>query len=95
MENSGSEADTDRLQCLMIEKDDLLRNHDNPRAVTWFTDDSDEYRELGAKLPCMGHMTLGGRMYIYQGEELGMRNVLLNQPIEESKDVKALNRWKR
>ena len=31
-------------------------------------------------------------MYIYQGEELGMRNVLLNQPIEEYKDVKALNR---
>ena len=44
----------------------LPRNHDNPRAVTRFTDDSDEYRELGAKLPCMEHMTLGGTMYIYR-----------------------------
>lgn len=37
----------------------LLRNHDNPRAVARFTDDSDEYRELGAKLPCMEYLTLG------------------------------------
>ena len=66
----------------MIKKDGwnsiFCENHDNPRAVTRFMDDGDEYREPGAKLLCIKHMTLGGTIHIYQREELGMRNVPLS-----------------
>ncbi|KAJ8603192.1 hypothetical protein MRB53_042245 [Persea americana] len=50
-------------------------NHDNPRSVSRYTDDSDEYRELGAKLLALMQTTLSGTPFVYQGEELGMRNV--------------------
>lgn len=53
----------------------FCENHDNPRSVSRYTDDSDEYRELGAKLLCLMQTTLSGTLFVYQGEELGMRNV--------------------
>lgn len=49
-------------------------NHDQPRAVTRFGDDGDN-RELSAKmLGTLLHM-MKGTPYIYQGEEIGMKNV--------------------
>ncbi|WP_421083166.1 alpha-glucosidase [Rothia nasimurium] len=50
-------------------------NHDQPRAVSRFGNDSPEYRVLSAKM--LGTMLHGmaGTPYIYQGEELGMTNV--------------------
>ena len=51
-----------------------LSNHDQPRCVSRFGNDSPEYRDRSAKMlaTCM-HM-LQGTPYIYQGEELGMTN---------------------
>lgn len=51
---------------------------DQPRSVSRYADDSDEYRELGAKLLAMMQTTLSGTLYVYQGEELGMVNVPLS-----------------
>ncbi len=49
-------------------------NHDQPRAVTRFGDDG-EYREVSAKmLATLLHM-MKGTPFIFQGEELGMKNV--------------------
>lgn len=39
--------------------------------------------------------TLGGTQYVYQGQELGMRNVPLSWPAEEYKDIEAMNYWKK
>ena len=36
-----------------------IENHDNPRSVTRYVDDSDEFRDLGAKLLCLMVTTLG------------------------------------
>ncbi|MBF0808743.1 alpha-glucosidase [Rothia nasimurium] len=50
-------------------------NHDQPRAVSRFGNDSAEYRVVSAKM--LGTVLHGmqGTPYIYQGEELGMTNV--------------------
>ena len=70
-------------------------NHDNPRSVSRYTDDSDEYRELGAKLLALMHTTLSGTPYIYQGQEIGMKNFPIDWDIAEYKDVESQNYWKK
>ena len=71
-------------------------NHDQPRSVTRYTDDSDEYRYYGAKLLALMQLTLAGTLYVYQGEELGMRNVPVSwDPEKDYKDIEAINFWKK
>ena len=43
---------------------------------------------------CIKHTTLGGTEYIYQGEELGMRNIPADWPMEEYKDIESQSYWK-
>lgn len=69
----------------------FIENHDNPRSVSRYTDDSDEWREIGAKLLTLMQSTLCGTLYVYQGEEIGMRNIPNEWGIEEYKDVETLN----
>ncbi|KAF2261372.1 alpha-glucosidase [Lojkania enalia] len=88
-----------KLQRLMLERDGwnalFVENHDQPRSVSRYTDDSDRYREYGAKLLCMMQTTLAGTMYVYQGEELGMRNVPPSWEPQEYKDIESVNFWKK
>jgi glycosidase len=73
-----------------------LENHDQPRSLSHFCDDSDEYRETCAKLLALMHLTLSGTVYVYQGQELGMRNMPKTWDImTEFKDVRAINYWKK
>lgn len=65
-------------------------NHDQPRAVTNFGDDSPEHRVNSAKtLATVLHLHKG-TPYIYQGEELGMTNAPF-ATIDEYQDVESLN----
>ena len=73
----------------------FCENHDNPRSVTRYTDDSDKYRNVSSKLLCMMLTTLGGTLYIYQGQELGMRNLPSTTPPDDYEDIESLNYWKR
>ncbi len=70
-----------KWQRAMLEHDGwnsvFVENHDNPRSVSRYCDDSDAYREYGAKLLALMQTTLSGTLFVYQGEELGMRNVWL------------------
>jgi len=90
-----------RYQRLMIEKDGwnsvFCENHDNPRSVSRYTNDSDQYRGLGAKLLCLMQTTIAGTIYVYQGEELGMKNVPAppEWDIEEYKDIETINYWNK
>ena len=53
----------------------FLSNHDNPRLVSSFGDDSTpEFRVRSAKLLEAMILTLRGTPFIYQGDELGMTN---------------------
>ena len=49
-------------------------NHDQPRAVSRFGNDTSAYREISAKMLATCLHFLKGTPYIYQGEELGMTN---------------------
>lgn len=71
-----------------------VENHDQPRSISRFCDDSDEMRDIGAKLLCIMQTTLTGTLYIYQGEELGMRNMPPSWGPEEYKDVESVAYWK-
>jgi oligo-1,6-glucosidase len=65
-------------------------NHDQPRAVSRFGDDSPEHRVNSAKtLATVQHMHRG-TPYIYQGEELGMTNTYFTA-IEHYRDIESLN----
>ncbi len=67
-----------------------LSNHDQPRCVSRFGDDSAGYRDLSAKmLGTVMHM-MRGTPYIYQGEELGMTNPRFEK-IDQYRDVESLN----
>ncbi|KAI4161155.1 MAG: hypothetical protein L6R39_000115 [Caloplaca ligustica] len=89
-----------KWQRVMSERDGwnsvFCENHDNPRSVSRYTDDSDEYRTYGATLLALMQTTLNGTLYVYQGEELGMRNFPKSwDPLEDYKDIEAVNFWKK
>ncbi len=67
-------------------------NHDQPRAVSRFGDDSPEYRVLSAKMlgTCL-HM-MRGTPYVYQGEELGMTNARF-ETLEQYRDLESINAY--
>jgi oligo-1,6-glucosidase len=67
-------------------------NHDQPRAVSRYGDDSPEYRVASAKmLGTVLHMQRG-TPYVYQGEELGMTNYPFGS-IDEFRDIEALGQF--
>ncbi len=67
-----------------------LDNHDQPRAVSRFGDDSPQFREASAKtLATVLHLHKG-TPYIYQGEELGMTNAPLRE-LTDFHDLESLN----
>lgn len=71
----------------------FLSNHDQPRSVSWFGNDSEQYREISAKMlgTCL-HM-MQGTPYVYQGEELGMCNAYFDK-LEDYRDIESLNAYK-
>ncbi|EOS68554.1 hypothetical protein C818_03359 [Lachnospiraceae bacterium MD308] len=67
-------------------------NHDQPRAVSRFGDDSQEYREVSAKMLATCLHMMQGTPYIYQGEELGMTNFPFKEP-EDFRDIESINAY--
>lgn len=70
-----------------------IENHDQPRCVTRFGNDSEEYRVISAKMIAVCMYMLQGTPYIYQGQELGMINYPFTK-IEEFKDVENINAYR-
>ncbi len=65
-------------------------NHDQPRAVSRFGDDSPEHRVNSAKtLGTVLHLHKG-TPYVYQGEELGMTNSPFDD-IDDFRDIESVN----
>ena len=67
-------------------------NHDQPRVLSRFGNDSKEYREVYAKMlgTCL-HM-MQGTPYVYQGEELGMTNVPFKS-IDDFRDIESIRAY--
>jgi oligo-1,6-glucosidase len=70
----------------------FLSNHDNPRIVSSFGDDSAANRVPSAKLLATMLFTLKGTPFVYQGDELGMTNYPF-KGIEDFDDIAAKNAW--
>lgn len=68
-------------------------NHDQPRAVSRFGNDSQQWRVLSAKMLAITLHFMQGTPYIYQGEELGMTNVFFEQ-VEDYDDLEIHNAWR-
>ena len=71
----------------------FLANHDQPRSVSWFGNDSAEYREISAKMLATCLHMMQGTPYVYQGEELGMCNAYFDK-LEDYRDIESLNAYK-
>lgn len=68
-------------------------NHDQPRIVSRFGDDSPSYRERSAKMLATCLHLMQGTPYIYQGEELGMGNVAWPS-IDHYQDIETINMYR-
>ncbi|KAJ8487936.1 hypothetical protein ONZ45_g14138 [Pleurotus djamor] len=73
----------------------FIENHDQARSISRFAKDSDEWRKLAAKMLAVLQVTQTGTLYVYQGEELGMKNFPRTWGIEEYKDVATQNYWNK
>ena len=69
-----------------------LSNHDQPRCVSRFGDDT-RHRVTSAKMLGTFLHCMKGTPYVYQGEELGMTNVRFDS-IDDYRDIESLNMYR-
>lgn len=67
-------------------------NHDRPRVVSRFGNDSPRYRVVSAKMLATLLHFMQGTPYIYQGEEIGMTNAAF-QNLSDYRDIETLNAY--
>ena len=71
-----------------------MSNHDQPRQVSRFGNDSPLWRVKSAQmLGTLLHM-MRGTPFVYQGEELGMTNIYFTR-LDQYKDVEVFNAWRQ
>jgi oligo-1,6-glucosidase len=71
-----------------------LCNHDNPRAVSHFGDDSPAWRERSAKALATLMLTQRATPFLYQGDELGMTNYPFRS-VQDYDDVEVRGQWRQ
>jgi oligo-1,6-glucosidase len=71
-----------------------LGNHDQPRMVTRWGNDSPEFRELSSKMLTTFLLTMRGTPYYYFGDELGMANIKFDK-IEDYRDIESINMYQQ
>lgn len=70
----------------------FLANHDFPRSVSRWGNDSPEHWKHSATLLHTFLLTMRGTPYFFQGDEIGMSNVRFTN-IEEYRDINTINRY--
>ena len=70
-----------------------LSNHDQPRSVSRYGNDSKAYREISAKMLATCLHMMQGTPYVYQGEELGMTNAYFDN-LEDYRDIESINAYR-
>ncbi|EGW33677.1 uncharacterized protein SPAPADRAFT_59047 [Spathaspora passalidarum NRRL Y-27907] len=73
----------------------FIENHDFPRSITRFGNDSPEYREISGKALALLQCCLTGTEFIFQGQEIGMVNVPRDWKIDDYLDINTLNYYKQ
>ena len=69
-----------------------LGNHDQPRMVTRWGNDSPQWRELSSKMLSTFLLTMRATPYYYAGDELGMDNIKFDK-IEDYKDIESIGMY--
>ena len=73
----------------------FFENHDQPRAITRFGNDSPEFRFKSGKMLATLLASLTGTLFIYQGQEIGMTNVPSTWDISEYLDINTINYYRQ
>lgn len=68
-------------------------NHDQPRAVSKFGDEREEYRARSAKMLATCLYLMQGTVFLYQGEELGMTNAAFDS-LGDYRDIETRNAYR-
>ena len=71
----------------------FLSNHDNPRAISRWGNDSPEHWYNSTTMLQTFLLTMKGTPYFYYGDEIGMTNIRFDN-IEDYQDINTLNRYK-
>ncbi|THV01321.1 glycoside hydrolase family 13 protein [Dendrothele bispora CBS 962.96] len=73
-----------------------IENHDQARSVSRFGNDSvDELQVHSAKMLAVFHASQRGTLYVFQGQELGLKNAPRSWKIEDYPDVASQNWYKK
>jgi oligo-1,6-glucosidase len=72
----------------------FLANHDVPRMVSKFGNDSPPFREASSKMLTTFILGMRGTPYCYNGDEIGMTNIRFDR-IEDYRDVAAINGFRQ
>ncbi len=70
-----------------------LGNHDQPRMLTRWGNDTPEFRDPSSKMLTTFLLTMRATPYYYFGDELGMNNIKFDK-IEDYKDIESINWYK-
>jgi oligo-1,6-glucosidase len=70
----------------------FLANHDQPRMVSKFGNDSSEFRAICSKMLTTFILTMRGTPYYFQGDELGMANIRFDS-ISDYNDIDTINKY--
>jgi len=71
----------------------FLANHDQPRMVSHWGNDSPAFRAVSSKMLTTFIMTMRGTPYYYNGDELGMKNIRFDN-IADYRDIATINKYK-
>jgi oligo-1,6-glucosidase len=69
-----------------------LANHDQPRMLTRWGNDSPEFRDTSSKLLTTFILSMKGTAYYYYGDELGMSNIKFDR-VEDYNDIELLTNY--
>jgi Glycosidases len=72
----------------------FLENHDQPRSIDKYIKDSKYQNKIGAKALALLFFCLRGCPFIYQGQELGVRNIKRTS-IDEFNDISSKDNYYR
>jgi oligo-1,6-glucosidase len=71
-----------------------LGNHDQPRMVTRWGNDSPQWRELSSKMLTTFILTMRATPYYFAGDELGMNNIKFDK-IEDYRDIESIGMYQQ
>ncbi len=69
-----------------------LGNHDQPRMLTRWGNDSPAWRDLSSKMLTTFILTMRATPYYYAGDEIGMSNIKFNK-IEDYRDIESIGMY--